>query len=117
MASSSFVGRLFTPAVRSGARRKPGIGRPGAVSGRLAHLLGMRDDTAIDGLERMLSTSQFAEYLCVAPQAMYDLRITGRGPRAVHVGRELRYRVSEIRAWLDRMSEPAGAADGVDHAR
>ena len=88
----------------------------GRFSGRLAHLVGMRDDTPITGLEKMLSTRELAEYLGVAPQAIYDLRCDGRGPRAVHVGRELRYRVSEIAAWLERMSEPEHAAAGDRHA-
>ena len=87
----------------------------GWVSGRLAHLVGMRDDTPTTALKKMLSTSELAEYLGVAPQAIYDLRCDGRGPRAVHVGRELRYRVSEIEAWLERMSEPE-PAPGARHA-
>ncbi|WP_210480684.1 AlpA family transcriptional regulator [Naasia sp. SYSU D00948] len=64
----------------------------------------------------MLSTSELAEYLGVAPQAIYDLRTSGRGPRAVHVGRELRYRVSEIEAWIERLSDPV-RGDEVGHVR
>lgn len=64
----------------------------------------------------MLSTRELADYAGVAPQAIYDLRTTGRGLRAIHVGRELRYRVSEIEAWIERMSEPGPAGD-VSHAR
>ncbi|MFU8945483.1 helix-turn-helix transcriptional regulator [Mycetocola zhadangensis] len=69
------------------------------------------------GLERLISTRELAEYLGVAPQAIYDLRTAGRGPRAVHVGRELRYRVSEIQACLDCQSDPVGIRDGAGHAR
>jgi excisionase family DNA binding protein len=77
----------------------------------------MHEESTMIGLERLISTRELAEYLGVAPQAIYDLRTAGRGPRAVHVGRELRYRVSEIQAWLDRQSDPVGARDGADHAR
>jgi hypothetical protein len=34
------------------------------------------------GLERLISTRELAEYLGAAPQAIYDLRTAGRGPRA-----------------------------------
>jgi hypothetical protein len=44
-----------------------------ARSGRLSHLIGMRDEPNVSGLERMLSTRELAEHLGVAPQAIYDL--------------------------------------------
>ena len=39
----------------------------------------------------------------VSAQTIYDLRSQGRGPRGFRVGRELRFRVSEVEAWLERM--------------
>jgi len=39
----------------------------------------------------------------VSAQTIYDLRSQGRGPRGFRVGRELRFRVSEIEAWLTRL--------------
>ncbi|WP_210479604.1 AlpA family transcriptional regulator [Naasia sp. SYSU D00948] len=110
-----FIGHLFAQTAVAAALRSMGIGRVGPILGRLAHLVGMRDDTITTGLEKMLSTRELAEYLGVAPQAIYDLRCDGRGPRAVHVGRELRYRVSEIEAWIERMSEPERGAEGTRH--
>jgi predicted DNA-binding transcriptional regulator AlpA len=77
----------------------------------------MHEESTMTGLERLISTRELAEYLGVAPQALDDLRTAGRGPRAVHVGRELRYRISEFQAWLDRQSGPVGAPGGADHAR
>ena len=70
-------------------------------------------DYATDGLERMLTTSELAAYLKVSRQVIYDLRHAGRGPRGVHVGKELRYRISDVRAWLELRSDPVpmGAAD------
>jgi excisionase family DNA binding protein len=57
------------------------------------------------GLEPMLTTSELAEYLGVRAQAIYDLRTDGRGPSGIRVGREIRYRVSDVRRWLDGLSE------------
>ena len=117
MADWSFIGqkRRVTQVFGTTASRRLGWSR--RVSGRLSHLTGMRDEPSASGLESMLSTRELAEHIGVAPQAIYDLRTAGRGPRAIHVGRELRYRVSEIQAWLDRMSEPVIGADGARDAR
>ncbi len=110
-----FIGHLFAQLATAAPLRGVGIGTDGPISGRLAHLVGMTDATINTGLEKMLSTRELAEYLGVAPQAIYDLRCDGRGPRAVHVGRELRYRVSEIEAWIERLSEPQRGVEGTRH--
>jgi len=59
------------------------------------------------GLEPVLTTSELAEYLGVHVRAIYDLRADGRGPSGIRVGRELRYRVSDVVCWLDGLHEPA----------
>ncbi|MEU1970890.1 helix-turn-helix domain-containing protein [Microbacterium sp. NPDC019599] len=66
----------------------------------------MRDYVAA-GLDEVLTTSELAEYLGVKPQVIYDLRRTGEGPRGFHVGKELRYCVPEIRAWLESRADPS----------
>ena len=80
----------------------------------LAHLIGMTDFTS-DGLERMLTTSELADYLNVSRQVIYDLRHEGHGPRGIHVGKELRYRISDIMVWIDLRSDPIPKDAG--HAR
>jgi len=59
------------------------------------------------GLEPVLTTRELAEYLGVNVQAIYDLRTDGRGPSGIRVGREIRYRVSDVLRWLDGLHEPA----------
>lgn len=54
----------------------------------------------VPGLEPVLTTSELAAHLGVPVQTIHDLRHTGRGPRGFRVGRELRYRLSEIQTWL-----------------
>ena len=64
-------------------------------------------------LEAVLSISELATELGVSVQAIYDLRSQGRGPRGFRVGRELRFRVSEVEAWLAGLEE----ADQQRHPR
>lgn len=59
----------------------------------------------------VLSLSELAAYLGVSVQTLYDLRSQGRGPRGFRVGREIRFRASEIEDWLARLEE----ADAVRH--
>ncbi|WP_198417992.1 helix-turn-helix transcriptional regulator [Cryobacterium gelidum] len=65
------------------------------------------------GLEPVLTTSELAEYLGVQTQAIYDLRTDGRGPSGIRVGREIRFRVSDVVRWLDGLHEPETPV--VDH--
>ncbi|MGZ4581017.1 MAG: helix-turn-helix transcriptional regulator, partial [Nocardioidaceae bacterium] len=65
--------------------------------------------TSRDDLEPVLTLSELAAHLAVSVQTLYDLRSQGRGPRVFRVGRELRFRRSEVDAWLARLE----AADGA----
>jgi len=67
-----------------------------------------------DALEPVLSLSELAAQLCVSVQTLYDLRSQGRGPRGFRVGRQLRFRVSEIDGWLARMEEADAERHPVD---
>ena len=69
------------------------------------------------GLEPMLTTSELAEYLGVHVQAIYDLRTDGRGPSGIRVGREIRYRVSDVLRWLDALHEPSSRMSTREGAR
>lgn len=80
-----------------------------------AHLAGMKtSETTISGLEPLMSIEELSEYLDVPVRTLYDWRLSGRGPCAVHVGRQLRYFVSDVHAWLasQREQEPGHSLDG-----
>ncbi|WP_164477768.1 helix-turn-helix transcriptional regulator [Nocardioides pantholopis] len=54
-------------------------------------------------LDPVLTLAELAAELGVSVQALYDLRSQGRGPRGFRVGRVLRFRVSEVQAWLAQL--------------
>ncbi|MGW6129741.1 helix-turn-helix transcriptional regulator [Cellulomonas sp. NPDC055163] len=43
-----------------------------------------------------MTLAELAAHLAVTPQALYDLRSKGRGPRGFRVGRQLRFRLAEV---------------------
>jgi excisionase family DNA binding protein len=95
----------------------PGPFRPSRTpSGCLAHLGVMEisrsalrhseAETVVQGtFEPTLSLRELAAQLHVSVQTLYDLRSQGRGPTGFRVGRHLRFRCSEIEAWLGRLEE------------
>lgn len=60
----------------------------------------------LSGLEPLLSIDELSEYLHVPVKTLYDWRISGKGPRAIHVGRQLRFFVSDVHEWLTQQREP-----------
>lgn len=50
--------------------------------------------------EALASPSEVAEYLGTSVPVLAKWRYHGRGPRFVTVGRSIRYRWSEVDAWL-----------------
>jgi len=90
------------------------LGRSRPATARLAHLVCMTTTTPPEtGLGPVLTLSQLAGQLGVSVQTLYDLRGQGRGPRGFRVGRELRFRVSEVDAWLAQLE----ADDAERHPR
>ena len=89
-----------------------GRARPGTAG--LAHLVCMQTTAHSEtGPSTFVTLSQLAAQLGVSVQTLYDLRSQGRGPRGFRVGRELRFRVSEVDAWLAQME----ADDAERHPR
>ncbi len=57
------------------------------------------------------ATPEVAAYLGVPVQTLYVWRTKGAGPRAVRVGKHLRWRWSDVDEWLDQQADqPIGAA-------
>jgi len=90
------------------------LGAPWALTAGLAHLPVMDTKAGLENpadppqltlIEQVLSLSELCAHLQVSAQTIYDLRSQGRGPRGFRVGRELRFRISEVEAWLARMEQ------------
>lgn len=80
------------------------------LSGRFAvtpaHLRCMDSGGTSDaGHGNYVSLAELAAQLKVSVQTIYDLRSKGRGPRGFRVGTQLRFRESEIDAWVERMEQ------------
>lgn len=71
------------------------------------------DDNVIHGaFEASYSVKDLADELHVSVQTIYDLRTQGRGPVGFRIGRCLRFRRSEIDAWLARLEEEDAQRQG-----
>ena len=69
------------------------------------------------GLEPVLTTSDPAAHLGVPVQTIHDLRHAHRGSRGFRVGREMRYRLSEVQHWVEALESQDRAVDSVKDAR
>lgn len=96
----------------TGPHSSPLLGHSRRLPGVLGHLTVMKTEMIRDAhakaptlslVDGVLSLSELCSQLQVSVQTIYDLRSQGRGPRGFRVGRELRFRVSEIDAWLTRL--------------
>jgi len=50
----------------------------------------------------MWSVEDLARHLQVSPNTVYVWNYKGTGPRAVRVGRHVRYRAEDVETWLER---------------
>lgn len=104
--------RLLRTLGSTGPHASPRLGHSGRHLDVLAHLRVMKTEkirdrsanvTTLSLVDGVLSLSELWTQLQVSAQTIYDLRSQGRGPRGFRVGRELRFRVSEIEARLTRL--------------
>lgn len=58
--------------------------------------------------DAVLNKSQLAKFLGVCPRTVYRWHLTGEGPRRVKVGKQVFYRGTSIREWLE--SRESGSA-------
>jgi excisionase family DNA binding protein len=69
--------------------------------------------STLSGLEPLMSIEELSEYLNVPVRTLYDWRLAGKGPCAVHIGRQIRYFVTDVHEWLrqNREVEPGRAPE------
>jgi predicted DNA-binding transcriptional regulator AlpA len=53
------------------------------------------------GMEKMWTVEELAEFAGVSVTALYHWRWEGKGPKAIKVGRFLRYPEANIQKWLE----------------
>ena len=56
---------------------------------------------SVDISSRLLSTEEVARILVVPINTLYCWRYKGTGPKALRVGKHLRYRLEDVLGWLD----------------
>ena len=72
-------------------------------------------DTTKAPPDRLLTLPEVCDYLGISAPTLYGMRHQGRGPVGYRVGRQLRFRRSEVDAWLqdhrddDQPRQPIGA--------
>jgi predicted DNA-binding transcriptional regulator AlpA len=52
-------------------------------------------------LKNNLKTSEAAAFLNIRPATLEQWRWSGRGPRYIKIGRSVRYRLTDLNAYLD----------------
>lgn len=60
----------------------------------------MTDEQPVD-LGRLLDIDEVADYLGIPKNTLYKWRVDGKGPRAIKVGKHLRFRRGDLETWLD----------------
>ena len=60
--------------------------------------------SSLDISSRLLSTEEVARILVVPVATLYCWRYKGTGPRAFRVGKHLRFRLSDVMAWLEEVA-------------
>ncbi|MET8521516.1 helix-turn-helix domain-containing protein [Nocardioides sp. NPDC004968] len=60
--------------------------------------------------EKLLSPQDLAAYLGKPIQSIYAMNHRGSAPRRIRVGRDIRYRLSDVEAWLSANRVDDGAA-------
>ena len=56
-------------------------------------------------MDALMTTDELSEFLQIPRATIYRWRQQGTGPKAVVVGKHLRWRRSDVDAWLDRQAD------------
>lgn len=68
----------------------------------MSHYLGM--------LNEWMTPEELADHLRIPVSTVYAWRYKGTGPKGSRVGRHVRFRRSDVDAWLEAQAEPRPAA-------
>lgn len=68
--------------------------------------MGTSARTSFDPDERLVSPAELARFLSVPVATIYQYRYRGEGPPGFKVGRHVRYRWSDVEAWLHASRDP-----------
>lgn len=68
-------------------------------------------------IEQLLTPADVAEILQVPVKTLYQWRHRGVGPPALKIGRHLRYRPTDIGAFLAERAPPSSSTAGSEHVR
>lgn len=60
--------------------------------------------------EILLTAQELADYLGYDVKSVYNFKYNGRGPKRTHVGRNVRFKKSDVDAWIAGQN---GADDSV----
>lgn len=60
--------------------------------------------------DRLLGAQEVADYLGLPIATIYAWNTRGTGPRRFRVGKHVRYRLSEVDAWLEQQADNGGQA-------
>ena len=55
-------------------------------------------------MDTLMTTEQLAEFLQVPLATLYQWRHKGTGPKGLKVGKHVRYRRTDVDAWLERQA-------------
>lgn len=69
-----------------------------------------KTSAAVDTIERHLSPKELAERHGVPVSTVYHWRTYNKGPRALRVGKHLRYRIEDVLAWEESQLDPRESA-------
>ena len=56
-------------------------------------------------MDALMTTDELSEFLRIPKATIYRWRQERSGPKAVRVGKHLRYRRTDVEAWLDRQAD------------
>lgn len=78
-----------------------------STSGRRNKLFPEWSVMASEVMDPLLTTQQLADYLQKPVSTLYQWRYRSEGPRGIKVGGNVRYRLSDVQAWLERQTDGA----------